>query len=196
MSIFTYLTGKRFESLIKYFSESKESINVETSYTYKSSVAFIDGKKIFGPLAPSPVSTVFLTLILMLSFMFPCQTITYLLNLSPPDAALVIYPLLLSITALMVITMRSTMKGELWPVMIYKYIFIVDIILLISSIILSFHSEKKYWVVTIINTGFMAWARLLINSNSFYLLQQHYLHRRLSKLIIKNSSKSNRTKHK
>ncbi|EKW1657240.1 hypothetical protein ACJO73_17090 [Citrobacter freundii] len=196
MSLFTHLTGKRFESLIKYFSESKENINIDTSYTYKCSVAFLDRRKIFGPQAPSPVSTVFLTYVLAFSCLLPTQTITYLLELSSPDSALAIYPLFLIIVVLMDLTMRSTKKGNVWPMIVYKYIYIIDIILFLSTIILSIRYEKKYWGSVIINAGFIVWARLLINSNSFFKLHQFYIHRRLSKLIIENTSKSKRKKHK
>jgi len=191
MNILAHLTGKRFEALIKYFSESKDNINSKESYTYKCALEFINRKNIFPPLAPPPVSTVFLTLFLMLAFMFPCQTITYMLELSPPNAALVIYPLLLIVTSLMIITMRSTMMGNMWPMLIYKYIYIIDVILFLIPMIFSHRTEKtSFWVVAAINTGAVVWARMLLNSNSFFRLQEYFLHRKLSKLIIENSLKA------
>ena len=195
MNIFTHLAGKRFESLIKYFSESNENIKIETSYTYKCSIAFLDRREILGPLAPSPASTVFLTYILAFSCLLSSQTMTYLLELSPPDSALVLYPLLLIIVVLMDLTMRSTMKGNIWPIMVYKYIYIIDIISFLTEIVLSIHYEKIYWWSIIINTGFIVWARLLINSNSFFKLHQYYIHRRLSKVIAENVLNKKLKKH-
>lgn len=187
MNIFTHLTGNRFELLIIYFSESKENIKIATSHTYKSSIAFINGKNIFPPLAPSPVSTVFLTSLLMLSFLLPCQVITYILALSSSASALIVYPLLLTITFIMVLTMRSVVTGKLWPVIIYKYVYIIDVIFLLILITSCFYNERSYLAIIIINIGSIVWARILINSHSFCRLQKYYLHRRLSKLILKNS---------
>lgn len=193
MNIFSQLTGKRFKYLIKYFFESKEKVNSETSYTYKCALEFIDGKKPFGSKTPSPVSTVFLTLLLILSFMLPCQTITLILALPEPKAAMIIYPSLLVINALMIITMRSILKGRVWTLITYKYVYIVNIILLLLSIILSIYTGKAYRITSLINAGIMVWARILINSNSYFRLQEYYLHRRLSRLILKKPS-NNKTK--
>lgn len=169
MKILCYITGLNLDKLINYFDNVSENDIIEHT---------VDGIW-FKQQKPNPFTIISITMLLIFSFLVPLQTISLTFKLPPSIAVSITYPPILFVMVLNILAMKSVLKGRKWTILVFKYVFFIDCLLLLLSLYLSFSSDNIHWQLLIIPTCMLLWCRILLNCASFSSLIKFYLHRKL-----------------
>ncbi|WES67631.1 hypothetical protein [Superficieibacter sp. HKU1] len=182
MKIINFITGKNISSLIYYF----DSINENDIIEHALNNIWLKQK------IPNPLSVIAIMMLLMFSFSVPFQITLVSFDFPPPVAVSIIYPPVLIVVVLVVLAMKATIKGRKWAVVTFKYLFLIDCLLFLISLYLSFYVGDFHWQLMMVIAGMLLWSRYLLNSHSFLIVIKFYLHRRLAMNVIdKVSDKKN-----
>lgn len=185
MELVKTLVGGSFNSLISYISEIEADINADDFYKHVDAEHYIHDIW-YSPTLKSAFSAATITIILIFLFLLPYQSILYTFNLTHSAFALMIFPPLIFILVLLILNLKSIMKGKKRGITMHKYMFLFGIDLFCISILCSIITHESYWVIKLINIILILWCKFLMNSNSFSTLIKSYMRRRLSKIIMDN----------
>lgn len=169
MKMLCYITGLNLDKLIYYFDNVNKNDIMEHA---------VDGIW-FNQKKTNPFTIVSIIMLLIFSFLVPLQTASLTFKLPPSIAVSITYPPILFVMVLIIVAMRSVLQGRKWAIIVFKYVFFIDCLLLFLSLYLSFSSGNIHWPLLIIPTGMLLWCRILLNSTSFSDLIKFYLHRKL-----------------
>ncbi len=170
MRIFNFITGRNFNSLINYFD------NPDAKEVTEHTLNIIWGKQRLI----NPLSVVAIMMFLMFSFSIPIQMTLVNFDLSPPVAVSIIGPAILIVVLLVVLAMKATVKGSKWAVIIFKYLFMIDLLIFLIAFCSSFLVGEIHWEIILIIAGMLLLSRFLMNGNSFMIVIKFYLHQRLA----------------
>lgn len=169
MKVFGYIAGSNLDNLINYVGDVNKDHVIEHA---------VNGIW-FRQKIPNPFSIPLIMMLLIFSFLVPLETASLTFRLPPSIAVSITYPLTLSIMVVIILAIKSVLKGSKWSIMVFKYVFVIDCLLFLLSLYFSLSAGNIRWELLIVTAGMLLWCRVLLNCTSFSTLVKFYLHRKL-----------------